>query len=174
MAKDKQPKKRSIFRAVIIVLMIIIIILLFCMQQCGSSDALSLEESIKAELGQLDGKTEEEILEELNRVVEEGMFHISINPDPVFADGTSEGNLEIENIPNNLYGMVVIINLTETEEEVYNSGLIYPNYHIQRDSLSVELEAGAYDAIATFVAYDLDSFEEIGRVSSEITIHILE
>jgi hypothetical protein len=106
-------------------------------------------------------------------VVEEGMFHISINTDPVFADGKSEGSLEIENVPGNRYSMVVQITLDDTGELVYDSGLIDPNYHIQRDTLDVELEKGEYPATATFFAYDPDTEEQMGSAAGKITIIVL-
>ena len=67
----------------------------------------------------LEGKTEEQIVEELNRIVEEGMFNISINTQPEFPDGSSPGNLCIENSPANHYLMVVEITLNDTGEDVY-------------------------------------------------------
>ncbi len=95
-----------------------------------------------AQLGQLEGKSEAEIQEELNRVVEEGTMAISINVNPVFDSGDSEGTLEIQNAPGNKYAQVVSITLDDSGKEIYNSGLIQPNYHIQTDKLSEVLAAG--------------------------------
>ena len=101
------------------------------------------------------------------------MFHIAINTNPVFEDGSAEGNLEIENVPNNRYAMLVRIVRSDTGEQIYDSGLIDPNYHIQEDSLSVDLPAGDYPAAATFYAYDMETEEEIGSAGCEITITVL-
>jgi hypothetical protein len=133
-----------------------------------------LEASLKAQLGQLDGKSEVEIQAELNRVIEEGMFHISINTTPVFPDGESEGNLEIENVPNNRYSMVVQIALKDSGEQVYDSGLIEPNYHIQKDVLEKDLDAGEYAATATFHAYDRETQQEIGSTACDMLMYVLE
>ncbi|MBS6397415.1 MAG: hypothetical protein KH452_09750 [Clostridiales bacterium] len=70
--------------------------------------------------------------------------------------------------------MIVQISLSDTGEMVYDSGLVEPNYHIQTDALSVDLDSGEYPAEAVFYAYDLESLEEVGSVSCQITIHILK
>jgi hypothetical protein len=163
--------RRNWFQAVVVILMAVIIALLlfqFMHKEKPEEDALS--RSVKAQMGQLDGKSEAEIQAELNRVIEEGMFHISINTMPVFANGTAEGNLEIENVPGNRYDMVVQITLDDTGEQIYDSGLIEPNYHIQRDRLSVELAEGEYPATATFYAYDPETMEQIGNVAGQLTV----
>lgn len=167
-------QKKPWFRAVVILLMLIIIVLLL-LQRCTREpeEDNALENSIKARLGQLEGKSEEEIQEELNRVIEEGMFHISINTNPVFSDGTAEGNLEIENVPNNRYSMIVQITLNDTGETIYDSGLIDPNYHVQMDVLDRDLEPGEYPATAVFYAYDMDTLEEVGSTACQITIMVL-
>jgi hypothetical protein len=142
-------------------------------KQDDDNSLSDLEASVKAQLGQLDNKTDEEIQAELDRVVEENMFHIAINGFPVFETGTSEGNLEIENVPNNHYSMDVQIALSDTGELIYESGLIEPNYHIQSDTLSKALEAGEYPCTATFKAYDTDTKQEIGSTGCEITVYVL-
>jgi hypothetical protein len=172
--EDSNKKNIAWFRILVILLMLLVIGLLVYEFFLKKEPESFLENSVRAKLGQLEGKSEEEIQEELDRVIEEGMFHISINTSPVFQDGTSEGNLEIENVPNNLYSMVVRITLDDTGEQVYDSGLIDPNYHIQNDVLSSDLDAGEYPALATFTAYDTESQEEIGSTACEITIHVLQ
>ena len=173
--EKKEKRSDRWFRLLVVVLMIVLIALLL-LQRCSADrqEPDRLEESVKASLGQLDGKSEEEIQEELNRVIEEGMFHIAINTQPVFTDGTAEGNLEIENVPNNRYAMAVQIVKKDDGEELYNSGLIRPNYHIQRDALEVDLDAGTYPATAVFHAYDLESGEEIGSAACEMVITVLD
>lgn len=172
--KREERQKKPWFRIVVILLMLIIIVLLL-LQRCAAEQEAdnTLENSIKARLGQLEGKSEEEIQEELNRVIEEGMFHISMNTNPVFADGTAEGNLEIENVPNNRYSMIVQITLNDSGETVYDSGLIDPNYHVQTDALDKDLEPGEYPATAAFYAYDMEDLEEVGSTACQITITVL-
>lgn len=125
-----------------------------------------------ADLGQLDGKTPEEIQEELNRVVDEGMFNISIAEVLSFPDGTSEGDVRIENVPGNRYLMDVSITLDETGEVVYESGIIEPNHHITKDRLKVDLDKGAYPATAMFTALDPETEAVIGQAGAQVTIRV--
>ena len=127
-----------------------------------------LTRAADAQLGQLEGKTEEQIVEELNRIVEEGMFNISINTQPEFPDGSSPGNLCIENSPANHYLMVVEITLNDTGEKVYTSGALEPNYHIQEAKLDRALAKGTYPATATFYAYTADTQELVGTAGAEM------
>ena len=59
-----------------------------------------------ATVGQYEGKSEAEIQAELDKVVQEGMFNISINPDIRMTSGRAEAELRVENIParRQLYG----------------------------------------------------------------------
>jgi hypothetical protein len=172
-AERRARRRKELFRIIVIILLVIIIILL--LRQCGGcgtdeSEDDDLPPAVAAVLGQMPSKSDEEIQAELDRLIEEGMFHISINTSPIFDDGASEGNLEIENVPNNLYAMLVTITLDDTGEVVYNSGLIYPNYYIQYDKLSVNLAKGEYPATAVFSAYDTETQEHIGDAAGQITI----
>lgn len=120
--------------------------------------------------GQLEGKTPEEVQAELDRVVEEGMFNISIASAVLFADGSSPGELRIENVPGNLYLMRVVIRLDDTGQQVYQTDMIEPNNHIQQDTLDVDLDAGTYNATAVFTAYDPDTEDEVGQAAAKITL----
>lgn len=127
------------------------------------------ERDSQASPGQLDGKSPEEVQAALDRLVDEGMFSISIASVIEFPDGASEGELRIENAPANRYLMKVIV-ATDAGEVVYESGIIEPNHHIQKDRLDVDLEAGTYACTATFVALDSVSEQEVGRAEARVTI----
>ena len=81
----------------VILLLLLCVGLFFWHNKNATASDNRLEDSVAAQLGQLEGKSEAEIQEELNRVVEEGTMAISINVNPVFDSGDSEGTLEIEN-----------------------------------------------------------------------------
>lgn len=126
-----------------------------------------------ASLGQLEGKTPEEIQAALDRVVEEGMFNISIASTVEFADGTAEGELRIENAPANHYLMKVEIARDDTGEVVYESGVIEPNHHIQKARLSADLDAGTYPCTATFFAFDPETEQPVGQAAAKLAINVL-
>lgn len=124
-------------------------------------------------IGQIDGKSEEEIRAELDRMVEEGMFNISIASQVLFDDGQSEGELKIENVPGNRYLMQVDITRDDTGELIYKSGILEPNYHIQTAKLDVDLPAGDYECTATFNALDPETEEQIGQAAARMNIRVL-
>lgn len=124
-------------------------------------------------LGQLEGKTDAEIQAELDRVVEEGMFNISIASVVEFPSGTEPGELRIENVPGNKYLMQVTIARQDNGEVIYESGILDPNYHIQSDTLTVDLDAGVYPCVATFTAMDPETEDEIGQAGANITVNVL-
>ena len=122
------------------------------------------------ELGQLDGKTAEEIQQALDDYVEKGMLDISIASTILFEDGTSEGEMRIENAPGNQYLMQVDIARDDTGEVIYSSDPIEPNYHIQYGRLNTDLPAGEYGCTATFYALDMDTREVTGQAAANVTV----
>lgn len=123
------------------------------------------------ELGQLDGKSKEEIQAELDRIVEEGMFNIAIANVVTLPNGSSEGEFSIENSPANRYNMQVDIALADTGEVIYTSGILEPNYHIQYAKLDEPLPKGTYNCIATFHALDPEKDDaEVGQAAASMTI----
>lgn len=128
----------------------------------------------EAMAGRIQRMTEEEVQAELNRVVEEGMFNISIASAIVFESPEGEGEARIENIEANRYHMQVDIVLDETQEVIYSSQLIRPGYSIEFIKLSKKLEPGAYDVTAIFSAITQDEMQLFGQAAAEVKIYILD
>lgn len=175
MEKNEKKKKFRRIMAILVVLLMLLLAGLFAWQRYAAQqkDAALLESGIKAKIGQLEDKSNDEIEATLDEIIEEGNLSININANPVFPTGDSAGPLMIENHPNNHYNMRVSITLDDTGEEIYNSGLMPINSHIDEDVLSAALDAGDYDATATFVAYDVDTDAEVGRAAAKIKISVL-
>lgn len=176
--KNVTNSKKNIRRVIAVIVVLIILCCSGCLawRYLENRDGRTFEKAIAGELGQLENKSNAEIEAELNRVVAEGTMHISMNSNPVFNTGTSEGSLMIENSPANHYIQDIIITLKDTGEEIYHSGLLEPNYHIQTDVLAVDLDAGTYDCFATFIGYSVSEsgeYMEVGTVGAEIKITVL-
>ena len=100
----------------------------------GNGGLIFFDES--AQTGNLPGKSMEQIQEELNRIVEEGMFNISIASEVYFDSWDRDGAVRIENIKANPYHMKVAITLDETSETIYESGAIKPEQYIDKIKLT--------------------------------------
>lgn len=171
MAEEKKKKKSGVIVLIVILTAAIVAVGLymggfFTPQTRQQRDAAALA-------GQLPGKSAEDIEATLNQVVAEGMLNITINPNPVFENGSAQGTLNIENIPGNHYSMKVKIVLDETGQTVYESKLIDPGYYIEKAALSEPLVKGQYPATATFTAVDMQTDDEMGTAAAKITLNIL-
>lgn len=167
-----EKKKHKVWLFLLFFMLLVIICLLTALLLKKPEKDKPVLRDANAMIGQFEGKTKEEIQAELNRVVEKGMFNISINPDIVMDTGKSEADLRIENVPGNQYLMQVTITLDSDGEEIYKSGMIEPDYHIQKAALDKELPKGTYPATAKFTAYDLGTEAESGTAAAKITISV--
>ena len=124
--------------------------------------------------GRIQRMSDEEIRQELDRVVEEGMFNISIASSIVFESPDGEGQARIENIEENRYHMQVDIVLDETQEVIYSSKLIRPGYSIEYITLDRQLEPGEYDVTAMFSAITQEEMQLFGQAAAQIRIYVLD
>lgn len=125
-----------------------------------------------ATTGIMPGTDIEERKKELQEMLDRSMIAFSINTSPVFVDGTSEGNLLIENPGNNAKLLKISIQINDTEEEVYTSNFLKPGTYIESVKLDKVLEKGTYDATAYFSAYEEDTGNYIGRTGAQIAITV--
>lgn len=126
-----------------------------------------------ARTGQAPYKSEEEMQAELDRVIEEGMFNISIASVIEFEDAQAEGTAYIENVPGNRYNMKVAITDDASGETLYESGVLAPNQYIEKIALAKELEPGTYGCTALFTALDPTTAEQTGQAAAKITVNVL-
>lgn len=169
----KKEKKRSAsfyvavaIAALAVIVACVLAFTVFTQPQTGKRDPNGL-------IGQVEGKSTEEIQAELDRLIAEGMLQISIASKVEFKDGTSEGAIQIENVPNNHYLVQVTIVRNDTGEQIYESGILEPNYHIQTAKLDTPLPKGTYECTATFHALDMETEEERGTAAATIEIDVL-
>ncbi len=154
-----------------------VIIACLAVVACVIFGVISLQDSAgvrdpNVSAGQIEGKTPDEIQAELDRVVEEGMFNIGISGNVKMQNGEEPAKLLIENVPGNRYLMRVTITRDDNGEEIYKSGIIEPNYHIQEVKLDKVLPKGDYKCTAIFEALDPDTEEQVGTAAAQIDIHV--
>ena len=159
--------RKGVVIGCVIALVAIVVAILLALTLC--TDERSRRQG---DAGQLAGKTDAEIQAELDRVVEEGMFNISIASVIELESGTSEGDLRIENVPGNRYLMRVTLLRNDTGEQLYQTDVIEPDHHIQRDALDVALPQGSYECTALFEALDPESEEQVGQAAAIVTVNV--
>lgn len=177
-----RPRRRmsTTIRVLIILLSILLLLTVIAtgaallVQHSSQREYEQYQFDTDAMLGRIQTMTEEEIQQELNRVVEEGMFNISIASAIVFDGPQGEGEARIENVESNRYHMKVDIRLDSTGELVYSSKLIRPGYSIQNIRLNRELEPGEYEATATFSAITQQEMELFGQAGAQIKLYVMD
>lgn len=176
MQQQEKKKKKPVVLIIIIILLAAALVLgyvYFIMPgQAGEPTSEELAAEQAAQMGILPDMSAEDIEKRLNEQIDKSMLNISINQNPVFENGETEGNLRIENIPANHYAMTVEIVREDNGESVYKSGLISPGYFVEKAKLSVPLEKGVYKAVAVFTAYDPETKQEIGTAGANINLMI--
>ena len=136
---------------------------------CGRDGSGSFFDA-DAKVGQAPYKSREQMQEELGRIVEEGMFNISVASVIEFADGAAPGTAYIENVPGNRYAMKAAITLDATGETVYASGGIAPGSYIEDIALARDLAPGEYEATCTFAAFDAETLDEVGKAAAAVKL----
>lgn len=166
---SKGKPSLGLYIAIAAVLIAVIVVGFFAFRVINNS---SSGRDSCAVVGQLEGKSQEEVEAERGRTVEEGTFDTVIASQITLDDGTSEGEFAIENVPGNHYLMKVTITRDDTGDVVYESGIIEPDHHIQRTKLAKDLDAGSYDCTAVFTALDPGTEAAVGQAAEKVTIAI--
>ena len=192
MRQEQRRKKRRKWLLLLLLLLLFLLGGFFLYRYLGERETDSIQRELNAEVGILPGMSEEEIQDRLNRNVAEGRLNISINPLPEFADGKSEGNINIENIKGNKYSFAVTITCIGASEDpgaqdhvnevVMKTGLIDPGSYVDYKKLDVDLPKGEYTCVATFDAYrtvtdektGAETYEKAGAAGSQILITVKE
>lgn len=164
-------KKRALIIVGILLLLALTVAICYYIFTKNTAEADLLYED-NATMGIMPGIDIDQRRAELQEILDRSMIAFSVNTSPVFQDGTSEGNLLIENPGNNAKLLRVRILINETEEEVYATNFLRPGTYIESDKLDKVLEKGSYDATIYFSAYDEDTGEYIGQTGAQIVINV--
>ena len=108
---------------------IIIIVALLLFKSCSTdSDTAPLNGGIIYDDGAVEGgwnvTDTDAIVEALNEKVDEGMINISMNPSPIFPNGTSTGNLMIVNDSITRYPQFIQLSRHDPAQLFSTSGLL--------------------------------------------------
>lgn len=176
--KEKQEQKPKKKRKWLILLLILLLLggltagLLWWKEYTRPKSKFEMDQN--ALEGFLPGKTDEEIQNELNRIIAEGRFNAACNSQMKLENGKLD--VHIENVPANNYDMLVkvyLINEEQKSELVYESGLIQPQHYIEEGDAHTTAEPGTYDGKVVFQAISRDELqEEIGSVVLDVIITV--
>ena len=122
--------------------------------------------------GSYEGKSDEEVRADLEKAVAEGMMNISIASNIKASAQTGQAEARIENIAANTMDQKVTLKLADSGEVIYESGAIAPGSHVQTVQLDADLAPGAYDVLATFDGYDVETREKKGTAAAEVTLTV--
>lgn len=169
----KKKQKRLLILGTVICLLLVAAGIGFLLMSQQGTDGNGLELDDNASMGILPGIDIAQRQAELQQQLDEGMIAFSINASPVFATGSSEGNLMLENPANNAKLLVVEIYMDDTGELIYQSKALPVGSYIENVSLDKVLEPGEYAATAYFKAYREEDGSYIGQAGAAILITVL-
>jgi hypothetical protein len=169
-AKPKR-KKQILIAALVVLLLAVAGVAYLLLGQDTDGSGLELDDN--ATMGILPGIDIAQRQDELQQLLDESMIAFSINTSPVFATGSSEGNLMLENPANNAKLLMVEIYRDDTEELIYQSKALPVGSYIENVRLDKVLEPGEYAATAYFKAYHEEDGSYIGQAGAAILITVL-
>lgn len=168
---EKINKKKKLY--IVITILICLIGVTGFIAYVHMSENGDFKEDNLAQKGLLSNLSEDEIQAMVNQDVEKGYVNIYINKEPVFENGTSKGNVYIQNIPKNSYGFKVSIYLKGEEKSILDTGYIKPGYNVEYQKLNKNLKKGTYPAIAVFTSYQSEKdTKPISKTNVNITLTV--
>ena len=180
MTQSKNTNNNGLLKIAVVLLLVFVLLLggalcwfLFLKPDSDDDAIKGGQRESEALQGTIQRMSDEEIQAALDKVVEEGMFRISIASNIIAMEG-GKAELRIENNPDNRYVMQVSIFLDETGEEIYSTDLIDPGYYIQEAALDKYLLPGEYEVTAVFTAYYPDSADIVGRAGAQVMLYVVD
>lgn len=176
-SRRRRNQNRKILKVVVVVSLLLVLLvggmlLYYFVIKPAQNPVVGGKREAEALRGSLKTMTEEEIQAQLDQIVDEGMFRISI-ASTIVGYEDQKVDIRIENPLNNRYLMKVNVYLDETGEEIYATDLIDPGYYIQSTMLDKKLEVGEHPATAVFTALYPDTGEIVGTVAAQVKFLIL-
>lgn len=180
--KEKtENKSKNIIVIIIAALVIVIAALVICVvllltkqkeeQSLAQESGSGTNESI-LDRGFVDSDNVENIMDEMDEKVSEGMFECKMTTAWTFDDGKSSApNAYVANVENNLYTLYFDVYEETTNELLYSSPMLPVGTELKNFKLDKELPAGEYDAVVMYTMVD-ENLEEVSSVGFKVTITV--
>lgn len=147
---DKKKKTAVIVGVVVVLLLAVIGVLVFLLLK---------KDQPEPETYTMDEGNYEQIMEDMDAEVQEGYFETYMNTEWTFPDGTSKTeDAVLGNSPNNTKPIRCEVELAETGEVIYKTGVLPVGAVLDPFQLDKDLDAGTYDAVCR--VYLLDEAED--------------
>lgn len=178
--KDNTEKKnKNIIIIIIAALVIVIAVLIVCVvllltkrNEEQTPDSGNVTNTSVLDRGFVDADNIENIIDEMDEKVGEGMFECKMTTAWTFDDGKSTApNAYVANVENNLYTLYFDVYEETTNELLYSSPMLPVGTEIANFKLDKELPAGEYDAVVMYTMVD-ENLEEVSSVGFKVTITV--
>lgn len=147
---EKKKKTAVLIGAVVLILVIIIGVLVFLLLKKDEAEPAGYT---------MDEGNYEQIIEDMESEVKEGYFETYMNTEWTFPDGTSKtADAVFGNSSNNTKPIRCEVQLAETGEVIYKTGVLPVGAVLEPFQLDQDLDAGTYDAVC--MVYLLDEAED--------------
>lgn len=171
-----QTEKKGGNKKVVVILLLLLVVIgvavggYFVWKNMQPDDMLEPN----AVIGVMPGKTDQEIIDELNRKVDEKSIAFSINSQPTLDKETGEVNWMFENPEGNDKFIRLEVFRDDTNELIYETKMIQNGSYVESAALSETLSAGSYVCTAYIHGYRLSDQSYLGQVAAGITVVIPE
>lgn len=174
----QEQKKGNTGRVLLLVCAVVIIVLLaavvFLLMR-GNGGAAAEDEAPKRNVV-VNEENAEEVAEEIlnQKVVAPGTYQVTMNSTWNFQNGASSSdNAYVENSTANTNPVYFDLQLTETEEVIYESPVIPVGSHLDDIRLDTDLDAGTYDCVLTYHLVDEEQ-NTLSTLRMAVTVVVAE
>lgn len=108
-------------------------------------------------------------MDELQKQADEGLMNLKLKNEIYITNG-KDGECLIANAETNRYDMFVTLWLSETEKEIYRSGLIPIGSKVEKLELNTSLEPGEHRGILVY--NQVENNKIIAQVNVEVTLKV--
>lgn len=177
--KEIKKEKHKVTRRNITIIGLIVIIIILLLSRCQGGESLNdiitermnfLGIGIDKHAEETIVKSKEELVEELNKKLEEGYMTLSINTNPIFNAQGETSNINIMNLEENNYSQLFELFLMDEDgnrgEKIHRTGIIPVGKTLNNLTLDKPLEVGTYELIALCYGVDAETGEPVGMVQT--------
>lgn len=177
--KEIKKEKHKVTRRNVTIIGLIVIIIILLLHRCQGGESLNdiitermnfLGIGVDKNTEETVIKSKEELVEELNKKLEEGYMTLSINTNPIFNAQGETANINIMNLEENNYPQLFELFLMDENgnrgEKIHRTGIIPVGKTLNNLTLNKPLGTGTYELIALCYGIDAETGDPVGMVQT--------